>query len=309
MLLPGHIPLQLIENEITVSRKIALYVLRLDTIDLYAGGNKLFKLKYNLAEVKTQGYKKLLTFGGAWSNHLAAIAAGLQGAVSSKQLEVIAVVRGEEPKELSDTLRFCKEKGIQLHFVSREEYRRKNEKNFIEELKNKFGDFYLLPEGGSNALAVKGCREIPDLVNIDFDVICCPVGSGATIAGIANGLKEEQRALGFVVLKGGTYLEDVITKLRTPLSPKATPLKGDKHFANFKLFHDYHFGGFAKTTPQLLTFKKDFEENFGFELDHIYTSKMFYGIFDLATKNYFKENTTVIAVHTGGLQGNKGFLP
>jgi len=302
--LPDKIPLQRIENEITSSHKINLYVLRLDTIDLYAGGNKFFKLKFNLEEAKKQGCKKLLTFGGAWSNHLAAAAKACQ----ENHLELICVVRGEEPREYSDTLRYCKEKGAHLHFVSRTDYRKKTEKEFIEELKNKFGEFYLLPEGGSNALAVKGCKEIVDLINIDFDFICCPVGSGGTFAGIVSGLKEHQKALGFVSLKGGEYMEDVIAKLLTPLSPqKATsPLKGEKSNRTHYLY-DYHFGGFAKTTPELLAFKKDFEKQFGFDLDYIYTSKMFYGIFDLIQKNYFKEGSTVVAIHTGGLQGNQGF--
>ena len=170
-----NIPLQ----QIVCDAKVKLFVLRLDTIGFYEGGNKYFKLKYNLEEAKKQGHKTILTFGGAWSNHLAAVAA-----VSDKNSEIIAVIRGEEPKILSDTLRFCKEKGVRLHFVSREDYRRKNDPGFIEELRKKFGEFYLLPEGGSNEMAVKGCKEILDLINIDFDFVCCPVGSGGTLAGI-----------------------------------------------------------------------------------------------------------------------------
>jgi 1-aminocyclopropane-1-carboxylate deaminase len=280
-----NIPLQ----QIACNAKVKLFVLRLDTIGYYEGGNKYFKLKYNLEEAKKQGHKTILTFGGPWSNHLAAIAA-----VSREQPGIIAVVRGEEPKVLSDTLRFCKEQGMHLHFVSREDYRRKNEPGFMEELRKKFGDFYLLPEGGSNEMAVKGCGEILDLINIDFDFVCCPVGSGGTLAGISSGLKEHQKALGFVAFKGGEYMEEIITNL----SPKNS---------NFKLVHNYHFGGFAKTTPELLTFKKAFETEQGFELDHVYTAKMFYGLFDLINGNYFPEGSTIVAIHTGGLQGNKGF--
>ncbi len=298
----SKIQLQRIENEITALHKINLFVLRLDAIDFYAGGNKFFKLKYNLEEAKNQGYKKLLTFGGAWSNHLTAVAATGQLA----GLELIFVVRGEEPKEYSETLRYCIEKGARLHFVSRDEYRRKTKKEFIEELKNKFGDFYLLPEGGSNLLAIKGCKEILNYINIDFDFVCCPVGSGGTFAGIVLGLKEKQQALGFVALKGGEYLEETITNLvECPLPPGGdVRLFGGQRGS---LNHDYHFGGFAKTTPELLHFKKDFEKHFGFELDYIYTSKMFYGIFDKMKKNCFPEGSTMVAIHTGGLQGNKGF--
>jgi 1-aminocyclopropane-1-carboxylate deaminase len=283
-----HIPLQ----QIALPGNVKLWVLRLDTIDHYAGGNKYFKLKYNLEEAKKQGHSKILTFGGSWSNHLAAIATAdnWREAGGSR----VAVVRGEEPEVYSETLKFCQEKGMLLHFVSRADYRRKNEPEFIEELKNKFGDFYLLPEGGSNELAVKGCHDILNYINIDFDYVCCPVGSGGTIAGIAGVLKEHQNAMGFVALKGGEYLSSVVVTL----NPKTS---------NFKLIHDYHFGGFAKTTPELISFKKEFEKQNGFELDYIYTSKMFYGIYDLLKKNFFKPGSTVVAIHTGGLQGNKGF--
>ena len=291
---PHKIPLQKIDLPAAIGEKAKLFVLRLDVIDHYAGGNKYFKLKYNLEEAKKQGHTKILTFGGAWSNHLAAVAAGMQSAVGSQQPEVIAVVRGEEPKKLSETLQYCKERGMQLCFVSREEYRKKNETEFIEELKNKFGNFYLLPEGGSNELAAKGCKEILNYVNSDFDYMCCPVGSGGTLAGIASGLKKNQKALGFVALKSGEYLEDAVNALNSKTS-------------NFKLLHDYHFGGFAKTTPQLVSFKKEFEKQNGFELDYIYTSKMFYGIYDLLQKNFFKPGSIIIAIHSGGLQGNKGF--
>ncbi len=292
--IPSHIPLQKVEFFPNTGEKVKLFVLRLDSLDRYAGGNKYFKLKYNLEEAKKQGHTKILTFGGAWSNHLAAVAASQESEINSNKVEIIAVVRGEEPKELSETLRFCKEKGMQLHFVSREEYRKKSEPEFIKELKNKFGDFYLLPEGGSNELAVKGCKEILNYINIDFDYVCCPVGSGGTLAGIASGLKENQTALGFAAIKGGEYLEEVINSL----NPKPS---------NFKLFHQYHFGGFAKTRPELIAFKKEFEKQNEFELDYIYTSKMFFGICDLIQKDFFKAGPTIIAIHTGGLQGNKGF--
>jgi 1-aminocyclopropane-1-carboxylate deaminase/D-cysteine desulfhydrase-like pyridoxal-dependent ACC family enzyme len=287
--LPGHL-----------KEKCQLLVLRLDLIDKITGGNKHFKLKYNLEEAARLGHKTILTFGGAWSNHLAAVAAAVN------QFEIIAVVRGEKPEKSSDTLRFCEERGMKLHFVSREEYRRRHDADYIEELRLKFGEFYLLPEGGSNEMAVKGCREIVDLISEKFDVICCPVGSGGTLGGIASGLKKEQMALGFVALKGGEYLEGVIAKLMTPLSLRnASPTGETKQ--RFRLIHDYHLGAFAKVTPELRAFKKDFENRNGFELDYVYTAKMFFGIYDLIEKNYFKQGSTIVAVHTGGLQGNAGF--
>ncbi|MHB8261393.1 MAG: 1-aminocyclopropane-1-carboxylate deaminase/D-cysteine desulfhydrase [Bacteroidia bacterium] len=293
LLLPKNIPFQKIENELTSFHKINLYLLRLDTIDLYTGGNKFFKLKYNLEEAKRQGFKKILTFGGAWSNHLAAAAT-----LNNNYFSIIAVVRGEEPKTYSDTLNYCKGKGVELHFVSRTEYRKKTSHVFIEELKGKFGEFYLLPEGGSNAFAVKGCREIIDYVPIEFDYICTPVGSGGTLAGITTGLKTHQQALGFNALKGAEYLGYEVSKLLA--NSQALNSK-------FKIINDYHFGGYAKTTPELLTFKKNFETKFTIPLDYVYTAKMVYGIFDLIQKSYFKEDSTIVAIHTGGLQGNKGF--
>ncbi|HKC68761.1 MAG TPA: pyridoxal-phosphate dependent enzyme [Bacteroidia bacterium] len=291
--MPKNIAFQKIENELTIAKKVTLYLLRLDTIDLYAGGNKLFKLKYNLEEAQKQGYKKILTFGGAWSNHLAAVAA-----VNNNPLPIIAVVRGEEPKIYSDTLNFCKEKGVELHFVSRTDYRNKTEPDFIESLKNKFGNFYLLPEGGSNTLAVKGCKEIIDYISIDFDYICTPVGSGGTLAGITTGLKAHQQAIGFSALKGADYLTEEINKLIESSKPQNQ---------KFSIIGNYHFGGYAKITPELLAFKTDFEKTHQISLDYVYTSKMMYGIFDKMQKGYFKEGSIIVAVHTGGLQGNKGF--
>jgi 1-aminocyclopropane-1-carboxylate deaminase/D-cysteine desulfhydrase-like pyridoxal-dependent ACC family enzyme len=320
--LPDTVPLQRLENELILQKSISFYVLRLDLIERYAGGNKIFKLKYNLEEALRQEHKRILTFGGAWSNHLAAVSS-MQLVVSGKQkMEVIAVVRGEEPRVYSDTMRFCREHGMKLHFVSREDYRKRNDVDFIEALRKMFGDFYLLPEGGSNAMAVKGCREIVNYISVPFDVICCPVGSGGTLAGIISGLKEGHQALGFVALKGGEYLRDVITELVNPplslrdISPQEeaslsrsaglSPPKGERKFS-FELNYGYHFGGFAKVTDELLRFKKGFEQEFGFELDYVYTSKMFFGLFDLIAKDVFKPGTTLVAIHTGGLQGNKGF--
>ena len=291
--MPKNITFQKIENELTLSHKVNLYLLRLDTIDFYSGGNKLFKLKYNLEEAQKQGFKKILTFGGAWSNHLAAAAS-----VNSSSLPIIAVVRGEEPKIYSDTLNYCKEKGVELHFVSRVDYRNKIEPFFIDTLKNKFGDFYLLPEGGSNELAVKGCKEIIDYIPVDFDYICTPVGSGGTLAGITTALKAHQQAIGFSALKGADYLTDEVNKLIE---------NSESQNSKFSIINEYHFGGYAKTTAELLSFKTDFENQFNVPLDFVYTSKMMYGIFDSIKRGNFKEDLTVVAIHTGGLQGNKGF--
>ncbi|MBS1646458.1 MAG: pyridoxal-phosphate dependent enzyme [Bacteroidetes bacterium] len=289
---------QKIENNTTKEQRIHLYILRLDVMDLYSGGNKFFKLKYNLEEAQAQGHLKIVTFGGAWSNHLAACAA-IHPGLMQKGMRITAIVRGEEPKKYASTLLLCKEKGMDVQFISREAYRNKNEAFFLEELKNKLGAFYLLPEGGSNHLAVKGCMEITSFIPIAFDTICCPVGSGGTLAGITASLHQKQQALGFLALKGAS--KSLEQKIQHFLS------LAEQKERSFSLMEDYAFGGFAKVIPQLRNFKKEFEQNFGFELDYIYTAKMMFGIFDQIKKKHFKPNSTIVAVHTGGLQGNKGF--
>ena len=282
-------------------------MLRLDRIHPRISGNKWYKLKYNLEEAKGQNKNTLLTFGGAYSNHITATAA----AGKEYGFKTIGIIRGEElqtpprpsplGREKNQTLGFAKECGMQLHFVSREDYRKKDSAEFISKLTEQFGDFYLLPEGGTNELAVKGCSEIISLIDIPFDYVCCPVGTGGTLAGIISSLKGDQKAIGFSVLKGGEFLKIEIKKLLT--SP-FHPSKGE-------LNTNYHFGGYGKYSPQLLKFIEDFEQqNSGstslttsIPLEQVYTGKMMFGIYDLIGKGYFPKNTTVIAIHTGGLQG------
>lgn len=298
-------------------------MLRLDLTHPHVSGNKWFKLKYNLEEAKKQGKDALLTFGGAYSNHIAATAA----AGKEFGFKTIGVIRGEElrtsprpspdpllkqerveqpqtsppaplltERGLNNTLRFAESCGMQLHFVSREEYRKKEVSEFIATLQKQFGDFYLLPEGGTNDLAVKGCTEILSLIDIPFDAVCCPVGTGGTFAGIISSLKEGQKALGFSVLKGGEFLEEHISKLINPPSP---PLQGGP----YSLVTQYHFGGYGKYSSALLDFILEFEKQNNIPLEQVYTGKMMFGIYDLIKLGHFPKNSTLIAVHTGGLQG------
>lgn len=255
----------------------------------YVSGNKWWKLKYNLQEAVEKEYTTILTFGGAYSNHIYATAA----AARELGLKSIGIIRGEETLPLNPTLSFAKECGMQLHYVSREDYRKKNETTFIQELKDKFANFYLIPEGGTNGLAVKGCaefaRQLSDEVNFDF--LCLPVGTGGTMAGMIEGLASTKRILGFPALKGGEFLENEIKRL--------TAKEG-----NWQLIHDYHFGGYAKSTAELEKFKTEFEKEFNLPLDLIYTSKMMFGVFDLVKKDFFKKGSTILILHTGGLQGS-----
>lgn len=254
----------------------------------YISGNKWWKLKYNLEKAVHQGRTTLLTFGGAYSNHIYATAA----AAKELGLSSVGVIRGEETLPLNHTLTFAKECGMQLHYVSREDYRKKSEAAFIKNLNDRFGRFYLIPEGGTNALAVKGCAEFAQQLSheADFDYLCLPVGTSGTIAGMIEGLDATKQIVGFPVLKGAEFLEREISRFTS---------KKD----NWQLIHDYHFGGYAKSTAELEKFKKEFEIEFNFPLDLVYTSKMMYGIFDLAKKGFFRKGATVLILHTGGLQG------
>ena len=266
---------------------IELYVKREDVLHSEISGNKFRKLQYNLQEANRLGFAKLLTFGGAYSNHIAAVAA----AGKEFGFETIGVIRGEELAEKfleNPTLKKASENGMQFEFITRSQYRDKNNVEFLAQLKNKFGEFYLIPEGGTNELAVKGCEEMLTAEDEIFDFICCAVGTGGTISGIINSLQSHQKAFGFPALKGDFLFADV-----------------KKYAKNnrWDLVTDYHFGGYAKINAELIEFIHLFKQNYALSLEPIYTGKMFYGITDLIHQGFFPENSKILAIHTGGLQG------
>lgn len=266
---------------------IEVYVKREDVLHSEISGNKFRKLKYNLIEARTLGFTKLLTFGGAYSNHIAAVAA----AGKEFGFETIGIIRGEELQEKyleNPTLKKASENGMQFEFVTRTQYRDKSNAEFLDQLKEKFGDFYLIPEGGTNNLAVKGCKEILTDDDKVFDFICCAVGTGGTISGIINSLKPHQKAIGFPALKGDFLTEDI-----------------QKYAENsqWNLVTDYHFGGYAKLNDELKQFMKQFFKKYLISLDPVYTSKTFFGVIDLISKGYFKPDSKILIIHTGGLQG------
>lgn len=277
------------------TKKVSLFVKREDELHPFISGNKYRKLNYNLEAAAHQQKKRLLTFGGAFSNHIAAVAAaGFQ-----YNFETIGVIRGDELanniKEVlktNATLKFANEHKMNFHFVTRSAYREKTTPKFIASLKDKFGDFYLVPEGGTNKLAVKGCEEILTAADEQFDVICSSIGTGGTISGIINSLKNNQKVIGFPALKGD-FLKHEICKyvLNTE---------------NWSLNTNYHFGGYAKISEELITFINKFKQETFIPLDPVYTGKMMFGIVDLIKKDYFKEGTKILAIHTGGLQGIEG---
>ncbi len=260
-------------------KKIEVSVLRLDLIHPQISGNKWFKLKYNLEEAKKQGLDAILTFGGAFSNHIHATA------IACKEFgfKSIGVIRGEKESENNFTLSEAKQNGMQLHFVSRDEYRQKESKAFLEQLTKQFGKFYLIPEGGNNILGEKGCEEILPLEN-DSDIIFCACGTGTTFNGIKKSLKPNQKLIGISVLKGIGEMT-----------------------ANPEILSEYHFGGYAKHADELLEFKNKFVKQNNIPLDYVYTAKLFFAVVDLISKNKIQAGKKVLIIHSGGLQGNAGY--
>ena len=286
---------QQIHFPILTTKGIELFVKREDTIHPFVSGNKFRKLKYNIEEAKQQEKDTLLTFGGAFSNHIAATAA----AGKMAGLKTIGIIRGDElgrdlAKTLSqnETLRNAYENGMQFKFVSREAYRNKTSEAFINQLKKEFGDFYLVPEGGTNALAVQGCEEILTNEDEKFGYICCAVGTGGTISGLINSAKNHQKVIGFPALKGDFLVDEI-----KPFVSK------NNHWS---IQNEYHFGGYGKYTEELIRFINEFKEQTGVLLDPIYTGKMLFGILDLVAKDMFPRNSKILAIHTGGLQGITG---
>lgn len=276
-------------------KKVEVFIKREDLIHPFVSGNKFRKLKYNLEEAKLQKNQTLLTFGGAFSNHIVAtaVAGNLNG------FKTIGVIRGDElGKDLektldnNSTLREAHKNGMTFEFVSRESYRNKLGEEFINQLKEQFEDFYLIPEGGTNELAIKGCEEILTEEDANFDYICSAVGTGGTISGIINSTKKHQKVIGFPALKGD-FLEAEIRQF----------VKKE----NWSLQTNYHFGGYAKYEEELIRFINKFKKDTNILLDPIYTGKMIFGILDLIKKDKFKKGSKVLAIHTGGIQGIEGF--
>lgn len=283
-----NIPIQEVTLDFTTD--VRLFLKREDLIHPFVSGNKFRKLKYNLAEAKKQKHRTLLTFGGAFSNHIAAVAAA--GKIHGFQ--TIGIIRGEEiasKLNINPTLQFATENGMRLKFVTRENYRKKTTSEFLTQLIQEFGRFYSIPEGGTNDLAVKGCEEIITESEKDFDIICCAVGTGGTISGISKGAYTHQKILGFPALKGN-FLPEEIQKYVTT--------------SNWELINKYHFGGYGKVTDELITFINVFKERTNIPLDPIYTGKMLFGIIDLIKNGHFAKQNRILAIHTGGLQGIQG---
>ncbi len=270
--------------------KVSLSVKREDLLHPTLSGNKFRKLKYNLQYARQAGFESLLTFGGAYSNHILATAV----AGSELGFKTVGIIRGDELKDSwrrNPTLRAAGSAGMKFKFISRALYRDKMNPSFINQLEKEFGPCYCIPEGGTNPLAVKGCEEILTAADLEFNYICCSVGTGGTLAGLSNAAGPRQQVLGFPVLKGKFLKKDI------------------RKFAqrdNWALQPGYDFGGYAKINEPLIRFINEFREQSGIPLDAVYTGKLLFGIMDLIKSYYFPPNTRVLAIHTGGMQGVAG---
>lgn len=287
---------QQIHLPILEEKNIRLFVKREDEIHPLVSGNKFRKLKYNIQAVKDGGLQTILTFGGAYSNHI--VATSVAGKLSG--LNTIGVIRGEElgkdfehTLSSNPTLKAAHENGMQLVFISREQYREKSHPDFLDTLKEHYGDFYVVPEGGTNELAVKGCEEILTNDDAAFDYICSCVGTGGTIAGLIRSAQSHQKVIGFAALKG-SFLSSEVGKY----------VDAEPHW---ELQETYHFGGYAKYTSELIHFINRFKEVTKVPLDPIYTGKMTFGVIDMIKKGQFPEGSAILLIHTGGLQGIEGF--
>lgn len=279
-----EIPYQTIE----LADDISITVKRIDQVHPRISGNKWYKLKYNLIEAKRLGYSQLLSFGGAYSNHIHALA----HAAHEFGFDSVGIIRGAElaDKPLNPTLSTAQNLGMRLEFISREEYRRKHTTEFLGELQQRYPQAFVIPEGGTNALAIKGCEEIlSDQDKQNFDLIVCAVGTGGTLSGLINASDPNQQVVGFSALKGDFLTEEV------KKWSEAT-----KH--NWRVYEENTFGGYGKFDQLLLRFIEDIEHQYDLPLDPIYTGKAFYRVLKMAEQGKIPSHTKVLFIHSGGLQ-------
>lgn len=271
------------------SAGISLSIKREDLLFPELSGNKYRKLKYNLAHARQAGHHTLITFGGAYSNHIHATAAA--GRVHG--LRTIGLIRGEElgGLPLNPTLQFARDQGMELVFIPREQYRRKEDPTFLRETLDRYGPACILPEGGTNERAILGCAEILGEADRGFTHICCPVGTGGTLAGLARSAGEGQRVQGYPALSAPAF---------------EAGLRRWIPGSHWELIPDYHFGGYARVSASLVRFINAFRRDTGIPLDPVYTGKMLYGILEEARLGRFPEGSRILAIHTGGLQGIPG---
>ena len=280
---------QQIFSERYLNNEIEVFIKRLDLIDPFISGNKLFKLKHNVDRALFEKKNMLITFGGAFSNHILATAAYAK----KKNIDCLAIVRGEEYSELNPLLTLAKEYGMNFCFVSRKEYAKRNDNNYVSELIRKYKKAFIVPEGGNNKLGVLGAEEILEKQDKSFDYIICPIGTGATLSGIVNSSNRSQKVIGINCINDTKDINKNISQ------------KTNKN--NWEIINEFNFGGFAKFDNLLTEYLKKFKLNYKITLDLNYTTKMFFGFEKLIERRYFHRKSKVLLIHTGGTYGNLGF--
>jgi 1-aminocyclopropane-1-carboxylate deaminase len=288
----ANVPRDKIDLPVLKKHGIELFLQRDDLLHPEISGNKWRKLKYNIKAFKNGGFDQIVTFGGAFSNHIAATAA----AGHKFNVPTVGIIRGEESSISNPTLKLAKNKGMNLKFINRTKYKQKDEETFLKALALEFPNSLIIPEGGANANGILGCAEIIDNSS-DYDIVVCACGTGGTLSGIISSLDSNTESIGIPVLKNAFFIEKDIQNNLDRIN-----CKND----NWKLNYDYHLGGYAKFNEELHLFIEFFFKETKIKLDPIYTGKMMYGIIDLATKNKLT-NKRLLAVHTGGAQGIKGY--
>jgi 1-aminocyclopropane-1-carboxylate deaminase len=279
-----------IQHPLMNTAGVRLLMKREDLNHAEVSGNKWWKLKYNLEEAVRQGHDTVLTFGGAYSNHVYATAA----AANELNLKSIGIIRGELTLPVNPTLDFARTKGMQIRYATREAYRLKDTPEFTAALRAELGNFYLIPEGGTNALAIKGCEEFAAVIDeIHADYICLPVGTGGTMAGLVKRISGDKTVLGFAVLSQASFLEETVSDFA-----------GRFARAKWQLLTEYAYGGYARRHPDVQRFITEFRQRTGIPLDFVYTGKMMCGLFDMLHKGAFERGKTLLVIHTGGLQGH-----
>lgn len=281
-----------LHDDLFLEKQVTVSVLRLDKIHPLVSGNKIFKLHYFLADALKSPHKTILTFGGAYSNHLAATAF----ACKSLKLKSIGIVRGEKPEVLSHTLQQCIADGMLLKFISRADYDSKDSPAFLTNLKKEFGNCIIVPEGGYAPMGAQGAALIVETIKDKaYTHICTALGTATTFAGLLMAAKSEQTIIAVTVLKGMLDVEE-----------RVTYLTGKEAFCkNMQIVNGYDFGGYAKKTPALISFMNLCWQKYGLALDFVYTAKMLYGIIESIKQDKFTKGSNIICLHTGGLQGNK----
>lgn len=285
-------PLVRLVDETISQQRLELWIKRDDLLHPVISGNKWRKLKYIVDDALKQGADCITSMGGPYSNHLHALAY----AGKALGLHTKAHVRGEAPAKFNPTLLDLQAWDMELDFVSRSDYRQLRQYKQPDSLPSLAAGEYWLPEGGATALALQGVAETLTEITIDFDVLAVACGTGATLAGYISAAPASSRLLGVAALKNAGFLNDDVQQLLNSQSVQRS---------NWNIALDYHFGGFAKTTPALQEFMRQFSARHSIALDNVYTGKLLYAIYDLIQKGYFKSGERIVVCHTGGLQGNR----